>query len=249
MHWEAVRNAQPKNASCTQVRDSYPGGFSRATKFAPNGLSRNVCGKREFRDGPNGSQNPAEISRSKPPALQKEVFQVLAASIKNPWPKLINSKLQILGADVCAMSAEEWHEFLVVFKNCPLSVKTCFLKTIINSWATSHRMSEGELLPCIFGCECCEDNLKHYLTCEPLWTLVVSACGLPASYLGLPILDRLCLRNKSTYALKLLRVVYSVYHALKVGHRELITQCIANNHFEVIYELIIPISKETWDHH
>ena len=28
-----------------------------------------------------------------------------------------------------------------------------------NSWATSHRLSENVLLPCIFGCHECEDNL------------------------------------------------------------------------------------------
>ena len=138
---------------------------------------------------------------------------------------------------------------MVVLKSCPQSVKTCFLKTIINSWSTSHRMGESEFLPCIFGCSGCEDNLKHYLWCDPLWTLAASACGLPSCFLSLPPIDRLCLWNKSTYGLKLLRVVYSVYHTVKLGHREFISYCTANNNFEVIHDLVITISKEIWAHH
>ena len=180
--------------------------------------------------------------------MQKEISQVLVASVKDPWPPFINAKLQTFGIDDCVLSLEDWKEFLVVFKNRPQSVKTCFLKTIINSWATTHRLTEGELLPCILGCSNCQDNLKHYLRCDPLWTLAASACGLPSCFLCLPPKERLCLWNKSTYGLKLLRVVYSVYHTVKLGHRDLISQCIANNCFKVIHDLVIPISKETWDH-
>ena len=154
----------------------------------------------------------------------------------------------VFGIDDCVLCPEEWKEFISVLKSCPQSVKTCFLKTIINSWATTHRMGERNVLSCIFGCANCEDNLKHYLSCDPLWSLAVSSCGLPSSFLSLSPLDRLCLRNKSTYGLRLLRVVYSVYHTVKLGHRELISYCTASNNFEVIYDLVIPISKEMWAH-
>ena len=172
----------------------------------------------------------------------------LSVPPRDPWPPFINSKMQVFGMDDCVLCLDDWKEFLVVLKSCPQSVRTCFLKTIINSWSTSHRLGESVLLPCIFGCNDCEDNLKHYLWCDPLWTLASSACSLPSCFLCLPPADRLCLWNKSTYGLKLLRVVYSVYHTVKLGHRELISYCIANNNFEVIHDLVIPISRETWDH-
>ena len=44
------------------------------------------------------------------------------------------------------------------------------------------------LLPCIFGSIDKEDNLKHYLSCEPLWTLASSACGLPLPSSPSPLL-------------------------------------------------------------
>ena len=139
-------------------------------------------------------------------------------------------------------------DFIGVLKSRPQSIRTSFFKTIINSWATSHRLSENVLLPCIFGCRECEDNLKHYLCCDPLWTLATSASGLSSCFLGQSPAERLCLWNKSIYGLQLLRVVYSVYHIVKLGHRELISHCIECNSFEVIHDLAPHIAKETWDH-
>ena len=44
---------------------------------------------------------------------------------------------------------DDWKELLVVLKSCLQSVRIWFLKTIINSWSTSHRLSESVFLPCI----------------------------------------------------------------------------------------------------
>ena len=39
---------------------------------------------------------------------------------------------------------------------------TCVVKTWANAWATSHRMHEEIVLPCLFGCSQ-TDSLQHYL--------------------------------------------------------------------------------------
>ena len=110
-------------------------------------------------------------------------------------------------------------------------------------------MGEVPCLPCIFGCEHKEDNLKHYLRCEPLWTLAVSACGLPLSFLSLPPLDRLCIVNKSATGLKLLSVVFRGYHALKLGHRSLIDSCVASNVFDEVLLILPKLCRELWSFH
>ena len=78
-----------------------------------------------------------------------------------------------------------------VIKKEPPQVATCFLKTVINSWYTTHRMGEVPRLACIFGCPGMEDNLKHYLACEPMWTLAASAGGLTWDFLFLSPSERL----------------------------------------------------------
>ena len=128
--------------------------------------------------GPGGPRRGSVTKLS----LQNGIFNVLSVPLRDPWPPLINSELPVFGIDGCVLCLDSWKEFMVVLKSCPQSVKTCFLKTIINSWSTSHRVGESELLPCIFGCSGCEDNLKHYLWCDPLWTQVASACGLPSCF-------------------------------------------------------------------
>ena len=43
------------------------------------------------------------------------------------------------------------------------------LKTWLNGWVTSHRMSEPVLLNCIVGCADEPDDLKHYLQCSRMY--------------------------------------------------------------------------------
>ena len=64
-------------------------------------------------------------------SLQKVIFNVLAVPPKDPWPPLINSKMQVFGLDDCVLSLDDCKEFSVVLKSCPQSVRTCFSKTII----------------------------------------------------------------------------------------------------------------------
>ena len=138
------------------------------------------------------SRDPAGTDRGSI-SMQKRIFNGLSLPPRDPWPLFINSKMQVFRMDDRVLCLDDWKELLVVLKSCLQSVRIWFLKTIINSWSTSHRLSESVFLPCIFGCNDCEDNLKHYLWCIPLWTLASSAFSLPSCFLCLPPADRLCL--------------------------------------------------------
>ena len=145
-------------------------------------------------------------------SLQKGVFNVLSVPPRDPWPPLINSKMQVFGIDDCVSSQNDYVESIPVLKGRPASVKTCLLRTIMTSWSTSYRLSASVLLPCLSGCMECEDTLKHYLCCDPFWTLAICACRLPSSFLLRPPIDRICSLNRSIYGLKLFRLVYGVCH-------------------------------------
>ena len=88
--------------------------------------------------------------------------------------------------------------------------------------------------------------MKHYLVCEHMWTLAVSACALPASFLPLSAIERLCIFNKSRSGLKLLSVVFRGYHALMFDQRSLIDSCLANDNFEDILLLFVRMCREFW---
>ena len=129
-----------------------------------------------------------------------------------------------------------------------MGVRTSVFQTLINSWSSSHRYHERVLWPCIFGCCEGKDELKHYLSCAPMWTLAVSAASLPTCFLSLSPIDRLCLFTNSVSGMKLLSVVFRGYHALKFGHREVIERGIASQDFAELNLIFTRICCDVWRH-
>jgi hypothetical protein len=56
-------------------------------------------------------------------------------------------------------------------KKCRVADAVKVIKTWVNGWATSYRYHEGVLLPCLFGCTDCKDELRHYFNCPHLFAL------------------------------------------------------------------------------
>ena len=186
-------------------------------------------------------------------SLQKLVYTSIQRSISNDtalWVDFIQDKLSVLApSPEFQVTPQTVAQLFTEVRSIPSHSQTCFLKSVINSWATSYRYGENPLLPCIYGCNDEMDNLKHYLVCDPLWTLAVSACGLPSSLLSLSAVERLCMHNRSPVSFKLLSVVYRAYHALRLGHRTLVEQGIANNVFQDIHTKYLLLCTELWVHH
>ena len=110
-------------------------------------------------------------------------------------------------------------------------------------------MNETPLLSCIFGCADQEDNLKHYVSCPCLWTLAASACGLPLASLPSSPFERLCIINRTSFSFKLLGVVFRGYHAMKLGQRSLVDDCLASGVFEPVLLKYLEICIELHRHH
>jgi len=85
------------------------------------------------------------------------------------------------------------------------------LKTWANGWATSYRMHDPILLPCLFGCVGRPDDLCHYVQCPHLYAL----CKYLRTDSSENPLIRLGLSQPCTETLQLQCCVYSGYHAIR----------------------------------
>ena len=100
------------------------------------------------------------------------------------------------------------------------SVAVTVVKTLSNSWCTSHRYHEACRLPCIFGCTAVgpvlnrqelRDTLSHYLVCPVLWRAIESSCRLPC---GSCAASRLGVSPRSA-DLRVLAIAHHIYHYCK----------------------------------
>ena len=82
---------------------------------------------------------------------------------------------------------------------------------------------------CIFGCPGCDDSLEHYMSCDPLWTAVISTSYKRTELLQTDLFFRFGF-SCSHEALKMLTIAFSCYHALKLGHRDEILSSFAFGH-------------------
>jgi hypothetical protein len=103
-----------------------------------------------------------------------------------------------------------------------------WLKTVTNAWTTSYRMHEPIKLKCLFGCDA-PDRIDHYLSCRTLWSILHEAFGgdFPP-----------CMFARINYAIapsnKMLIVIsaaFEIYHALKIGLRSIVEQCLVSGRF------------------
>jgi len=89
------------------------------------------------------------------------------------------------------------------------------LKTWLNGWATSHRMHEDPILPCLLGCRGQKDTLKHYIMCPHVYAiqrfLLTEVSSDP--------LVRFGIKYPSIHSMKISSCLFSAYHAVKAKVR------------------------------
>ncbi len=130
----------------------------------------------------------------KVPGLQKMCYNRLAASVFPPdIGTIISRRIRDLFAPYIVPDFENSNASNVlrsIRKHDAMRV----LKTWVNSWATSYRMHEPKLLPCVFGCPAGKDQLSHYVMCPILFalqTLLFPDCSPdPCKRIGLSGLSR-----------------------------------------------------------
>ncbi len=137
-----------------------------------------------------------------------------------PW-ELTLKLVTTLGDEVSnsTLVPDDWVIKLThVLEQCKTQVAICVFKTLIGGWTTSHCMHEQTKLPCIFGCFGETDSLNHYFLCFPLWHVCSSMLGVEAPW---SLSDRLGITSPSPERLRLLALVFLVYHNAKSRAKEL----------------------------
>ena len=98
-----------------------------------------------------------------------------------------------------------------ILRKCRVSDAVKVIKGWCNGWATSRRYHEDILLPCLFGCYSCQDDMSHYLCCPHLFALW--------SFLALPVscdpLVRWGLIAPNHNCILQIACAFSGYHAVR----------------------------------
>ena len=115
------------------------------------------------------------------------------------------------------------------------------LKTWTNAWTTSRRYHEATVQPCFLGCECSEDDLAHYLQCDPFWTLLVSAGKKPKCWLDFSPGQKLGLVNPTLESLQVAVVASRAYHTLRYTFEDGIRDAIDSLNFDAVYSRLLEI--------
>ena len=137
-------------------------------------------------------------------------------------------------------------------KNLSPGTKMCYVKTLVNGWATSRRCHAANVRTCIFGCKKSMDDTRHYLVCPILWPLACSIMRLTLAesldLFGRDISRKLSLPVPSEAKVKAIAFAYRWYHFLKHQHLEEIHLLKRERNLERIVEVVLEAGLAVWRH-
>ena len=125
----------------------------------------------------------------------------------------------------------DWIGTFKLLRGLSMHEAMCYVKTICNSWTTSSRYHDGKLLNCAFGCRGAPDDLAHYICCPRLWTEVDVAAGASDEEELDSVRQRLLVEDPTDERARRIVIAFSVYHALKLGHLNLIQKAATENDY------------------
>ncbi len=141
----------------------------------------------------------------KVPQLQKQCYaSLLSAVLPSNIPATINKRIRDIFSPY-DIPCFNYPSISALLKQLRKHDALRVIKTWVNSWATSYRMHEPVLLPCLFGCDGATDQLSHYVMCPILFALqtllIIDAPQNPLERIGLiNITRRTALSVSCTFA-------------------------------------------------
>ena len=180
-------------------------------------------------------QHPRQVTDNRVKAVQKQYYeQVLPALYPRDLCGLFERRLSTLFPQMeLEIKFTDWQRIFKQLKRCSTHISMCVAKTYVNAWATTHRYHEQHRLTCILGCKGADDTLAHYIDCPRLWRVIAKHSH---EYSRGSVLEKLGLRNAHPERFKNISVAFTVYHALKMGHRELIESALRTRQFHQLAE-------------
>ena len=88
-------------------------------------------------------------------------------------------------------------------------------------------MHENDQLKCVFGCDA-DNKLEHYSNCHTLWAILDEAFG---GNLGPSPFARVNFEQPTPIQYSLIEAAIEIYHALEVGQRTLVDECLSTRRF------------------
>ena len=106
-------------------------------------------------------------------------------------------------------------------------------------------MDDSMKLQCIFGCKA-KDKLRHYLSCQPLWLIVVTTMRQDIALLDLDVKARLGFVNPSKTLCLSLALAFRLYHMVKNEYRQRCTDHFDSGDDSLAYDIILECSRICW---
>ena len=179
--------------------------------------------------------------------LQSLIVETIRTHTPNTWNDIIHSRADTLlpqcpfGLSFSSLASE--FAKLRKLRGYSNRYSLCLIQTWEKSWTTSTRFHESVCLPpCIFGCAA-KDEQRHYIACEPLWTIIHSCTGARCTDLDSDPSELICLSKPSLRTVRRLFTAYCCYHKLRFENREEIDGTVCANDFEMVIELLIAYAR------
>ena len=219
---------------CNAVRGDLPGcpnGACHSYSDFTGRMRRQVRAESHMREGASTT-------------LQKQIYLHIAESEPDPWVELLSKRLPAICPLLTPIDLDSTVLMLAThLKELGPHCASCVIKTLTNSWCTSSRFHEDNLLPCIFGRFNASDTVEHYLSCDCLWTTIASCANLSAAWFCNDIGTQLELQNANHHSLKILCVSFRLYHAIKMGYYDLVLEAQASGIFDKIQLLAFELGN------
>ena len=132
-----------------------------------------------------------------------------------------------------------------VTKKVPEGIRMSYVKSLTNAWATSSRYQEVTKLPCLFGCPCKRDSLKHYLRCKVLWSTIECVTGFVVN-MEQPTVVRLGLHDPNLAKIYLQALAFRIYHNVKLHNLEFFKRAIELGDQATLQERLVSITRAQW---
>ena len=153
--------------------------------------------------------------------LQHSLYCALVESAEIEWIELLGRRIATLSPCSVFVPHEVAWWFAWHLKAASPSIRVIMLRTVSNSWATSHRVEQCQDSCCVFGCGLVhplldtvpKDTLQHYLNCPVLWKIVRQLVGEDASSVPLVLL---CLTPRYS-DFRPMALAHCIYHGIRLG--------------------------------
>ena len=123
----------------------------------------------------------------------------------------------------------------------PANARMALIRSWSNGWFTLVRTHEPRIpYKCFFGCDA-NDDIAHYLCCDPLCTILCIHTGAKTRDLYHSAPARLCVLYHNLSDITRCVVAFQAYHALRNTHLAVIKEAQSVGEFEEVFEMSIQL--------